>query len=126
MSASTPRRLGACSRGAFLLMPSRFEPCGLSQMYAQRLGAIPIAHRTGGLAETIYHDKTGLLFDRADPHDFCEAIARAFDLYQAPKEFHQMRRTAMALKFDWRDSAERYDALYRDIHAHRRSAPAAP
>jgi starch synthase len=102
-------------------MPSRFEPCGLSQMYAQRLGAIPIAHRTGGLAETIHHGKTGMLFDRAEIGALNEAIDRAFDLYQTPKEFHAMRRAAMALNFEWRDSAERYGALYRDIDARRRA-----
>ena len=106
--------------GDFLLMPSRFEPCGLSQMYAQRFGAIPIAHRTGGLAETIHHDKTGLLFDRADVGALNEAISKAFDLYQAPKDFQKMRRAAMALSFDWRDSAERYVALYREVDARRR------
>jgi len=111
--------------GDFLLMPSRFEPCGLSQMYAQRLGAIPIAHRTGGLAETIHHGKTGLLFDGADAGALNGAISKAFDLYQAPKDFQQMRRAAMALNFDWRDSAERYDALYREIDTRRRSAAAA-
>jgi starch synthase len=108
--------------GDFLLMPSRFEPCGLSQMYAQRLGAIPIAHRTGGLGETIHHGKTGLLFERADAASFNAAISKAFELYQAPKEFQQMRRAAMALDFDWRGSAERYDALYREIDARRRSS----
>jgi starch synthase len=111
--------------GDFLLMPSRYEPCGLSQMYAQRLGAIPIAHRTGGLGETIHHGKTGLLFDRADAGSLNAAIAKAFDLYQAPKDFQQMRRAAMALNFDWRGSAERYDALYREIDARRRSVAAA-
>jgi starch synthase len=111
--------------GDFLLMPSRFEPCGLSQMYAQRLGAIPIAHRTGGLGETIHHGKTGLLFDRADAGSLNAAISKAFDLYQAPKDFQQMRRAAMALDFDWRGSAERYDALYREIDARPRAVASA-
>ena len=53
----------------FVLMPSRFEPCGLSQMYAQRFGAIPIARRTGGLGETIHDGKTGFLFDRPNVAD---------------------------------------------------------
>ena len=109
-----PEEARAIFAGAdFLLMPSRFEPCGLSQMYAQRFGALPIATRTGGLVETIQHEVTGLLFDRPEIGDFLEAIDRAFQIYQSPKEFQAMRRSAMAVKFDWRDSALRYAALYR-------------
>ena len=104
----------------FLLMPSRFEPCGLSQMYAQRMGALPIARRTGGLSETIHDGKTGMLFEHAEWGEFHDAITQAFDLYQTPKDFQQMRRAAMALNFEWRDSAERYGALYRDLDDGRR------
>jgi starch synthase len=108
--------------GDFLLMPSRFEPCGLSQMYAQRFGAIPIAHRTGGLAETIHHGKTGLLFERADIASLNAAVSQAFDLYQNAKEFSTMRRAAMALNFDWSESAARYVSLYRDLELRRVAA----
>ncbi len=89
-------------------MPSRFEPCGLSQMYAQRFGALPIAHRTGGLAETIEDGVTGLLFDRADQPSLSAALERAFDIYGAPRAFHIMRRAAMARRFDWQPSADKY------------------
>ncbi|MET3971941.1 glycogen synthase [Bradyrhizobium sp. i1.4.4] len=58
----------------FTLMPSRFEPCGLSQMYAQRFGSLPIGHRTGGLAETIVDGETGLLFDRASALGFLGSL----------------------------------------------------
>jgi starch synthase len=103
----------------FLLMPSRFEPCGLSQMYAQRFGALPIAHRTGGLGETIHHGKTGLLFDRPDAEALNAAVATAFELYQNPKEFAAMRRAAMALNFDWSESAARYGELYHELDSRR-------
>ena len=103
----------------FLLMPSRFEPCGLSQMYAQRFGTLPIAHRTGGLAETIEPGKTGLLFERADIGALTAAIGEAFDLYASPKDFHAMRRAAMARTFDWGESAAQYGALYRGLEANR-------
>jgi starch synthase len=106
----------------FVLMPSRFEPCGLSQMYAQRFGALPIAHRTGGLAETIQHGKTGLLFDRADAAALHEALHMAFEIYKAPREFSAMRRAAMALDFDWSGSAARYADLYRDLAGRRAGA----
>lgn len=115
-----PKEARAVFAGSdFLLMPSRYEPCGLSQMYAQRFGALPIAHRTGGLAETIHHGKTGLLFDGADQASFDAAIAGAFALYQAPRDFAAMRRAAMALDFDWRQSAERYADLYRSLEMRR-------
>jgi starch synthase len=99
----------------FLLMPSRYEPCGLSQMYAQKFGALPIAHRTGGLAETIFDGKTGLLFGPADGEALDAAVQRALALYKNPREFASMRRAAMALDFGWRRSAERYGDLYRTL-----------
>jgi starch synthase len=99
----------------FLLMPSRYEPCGLSQMYAQKFGALPVAHRTGGLAETVFDGKTGLLFAPAEAAAFDEALTRALALHQNPREFSAMRRAAMALDFGWRRSAAAYGDLYRDI-----------
>jgi starch synthase len=105
----------------FLLMPSRYEPCGLSQMYAQKFGALPIAHRTGGLAETVFDGRTGLLFGAADFASLDAAVTRALALYQSPREFSAMRRAAMALDFGWARSAERYADLYRRL-----AAPGAP
>lgn len=101
----------------FLLMPSRYEPCGLSQMYAQRFGAVPIAHRTGGLADTIQPGKTGLLFDQPNIDALNEAIHEALEIYKAPRQLQAMRRAAMALNFDWSESAARYAGLYRDLQA---------
>jgi len=99
----------------FILMPSRFEPCGLSQMYAQRYGAIPIASRTGGLAETIDHGRTGFLFDPGDLAAYTRAIKLAFESYGSAKRMHDLRRAAMALRYDWSGSALRYQALYQAI-----------
>ena len=111
-----PEEARALFAGAdFLLMPSRFEPCGLSQMYAQRYGALPIARRTGGLAETIESGKTGILFERAEVSALEAAISRAFALYADPKTFHAMRRAAMARDFSWEGPARAYAALYREI-----------
>jgi len=103
----------------FVLMPSRFEPCGLTQMYAQRFGAIPIARRTGGLAETIDDGKTGFLFDRAEIDDLDGAVDRAVEVYGSSKRLNEMRRAAMALKYDWDDSASRYGAIFRALSASR-------
>jgi len=107
------RRIFAASD--FMLMPSRFEPCGLSQMYAQRFGSLPIGHQTGGLADTIEDGKTGFLFRRAAIEDFMGAICRAFSTFASKRQLNTMRRQAMARPFDWRDSALSYGNLYQRI-----------
>ena len=101
----------------FLLMPSRFEPCGLSQMYAQRFGSLPIAHRTGGLADTIEDGRTGFLFGTPTAGPLKTAVRRALRTFGSGHNFLEMRRAAMARTFDWRDSAERYASLYRGARA---------
>jgi starch synthase len=118
-------RIGFCAKEArrmfagsdFLLMPSRFEPCGLSQMYAQKFGALPIAHRTGGLADTIEDGQTGFLFTTPTANNLNVAIRRAFDAYTSSRRFTSMRRAAMARSFGWDVSARRYDEVYRMAHA---------
>ena len=107
----------------FLLMPSRYEPCGLSQMYAQRFGALPIGHRTGGLAETIEAGRTGFLFDRLDIAALDDAIDDAFAVFKDPLELQAMRRAAMAKDFGWADSALAYGALYRKLGEAPRAEP---
>lgn len=97
----------------FTLMPSRFEPCGLSQMYAQRFGSLPIGHRTGGLAETIVDGETGFLFDRASATGFLGSLCRAFSTFGMKDRLNQMRRSAMAQGFSWSNAARAYAALYK-------------
>ncbi len=97
----------------FLLMPSRFEPCGLSQMYAQKFGSLPIAHKTGGLADTIEDGRTGFLFGAPTSGGLKSAVRRAFDTFGADHRLREMRRAAMSMRFDWTDSAARYTELYR-------------
>lgn len=97
----------------FLLMPSRFEPCGLSQMYAQKFGSLPIAHKTGGLADTIEDGRTGFLFGNATPGGLKSAVRRAFDTFSSAHQFQEMRQAAMSQSFGWRESANRYTELYR-------------
>jgi len=99
----------------FLLMPSRFEPCGLSQMYAQRFGSLPIAHRTGGLADTIEHGVTGFLFDEISLASFMQAIQQAFWVFHSTELFHAMRRAAMTGRYHWRQSIGPYTQLYQRI-----------
>jgi starch synthase len=97
----------------FTLMPSRFEPCGLSQMYAQRFGSLPIGHQTGGLAETIKDGETGFLFTQPSTESFLGGVRRAFSAFKAKDRLDSMRRSAMARSFSWDLSASLYNALYR-------------
>jgi starch synthase len=96
----------------FLMMPSRFEPCGLSQMYAQRFGSLPIARRTGGLADSIEDGLTGFLFRPISVEACLEAVARAFNAFGNRAIFTAMRRSAMARNFGWTKPALRYQQLY--------------
>ncbi|WP_315386114.1 glycogen synthase GlgA [uncultured Stenotrophomonas sp.] len=96
----------------FLLMPSRFEPCGLSQMYAQRFGCLPIAHATGGLIDTIEDGVTGLLFDSADADSLRRCVQRAFRTYRLPTLLSAMRRAAMLRPSSWEQAGTHYLSLY--------------
>ena len=97
----------------FTLMPSRFEPCGLSQMYAQRFGSLPIGHQTGGLAETITDGETGFLFSKPSIESFLGGVRRAFSTFVSTDRLDTMRRRAMARSFSWDLSAACYSTLYR-------------
>src|SRR5204863_8678092 len=92
----------------FTLMPSRFEPCGLSQMYAQRFGSLPIGHQTGGLAETIKDGETGFLFPQPSAESFLGGVRRAFDAFRAKDRLDAMRRSAVAQLFEWSAAAHSY------------------
>ena len=105
------RRIFAASD--FTLMPSRFEPCGLSQMYAQRFGSLPIGHQTGGLAETITDGETGFLFSQPSIDSFLGGVRRAFSAFISKDRLDTMRRSAMSRSFSWDLSAALYSALYR-------------
>ena len=96
----------------FLLMPSRFEPCGLSQMYAQTLGTLPIAHSTGGLADTINDGRSGFLFSNLSPEGLVQAVNRALHAFASKPALQKMRLNAMAKKFGWSGSAKRYSDVY--------------
>lgn len=101
----------------FLLMPSRFEPCGLSQMYAQSVGTLPVASRTGGLADTVEDGVTGFLFDQPSLASLLGGLYRAVDAYTSPRKLKAMRRAAMRRRFGWGRSADQYGALYGTVLA---------
>ena len=95
------------------LMPSQYEPCGLTQMRAQRYGTIPVARRVGGLADTIEDGVTGFLFDGYTSEEFMHAAVRALDHYHDPDAWRGMIREAMSRNFGWERSESRYRDVYR-------------
>ncbi len=95
----------------FFLMPSRYEPCGLGQMIAQRYGTPPIARATGGLIDTIEDGKTGFLFADATPAALLAAVDRAARVWHA-RGWDALRRRCMRLDRSWSRSAQAYSALY--------------
>jgi starch synthase len=103
----------------FCLMPSMYEPCGLTQMRAQRYGALPLARRVGGLADTIEDGVTGFLFDDYSSDDFLHGAARAMEAYRDQTTFAQMQREAMARDFGWEHAEARYRDVYRYAAARR-------
>jgi starch synthase len=111
-AAMERRILGASD---FCLMPSRYEPCGLTQMHAQRYGALPVARATGGLSDTIEDGRTGFLFSEFSGDGLKEACRRAFDAFTEGKRLAEMRKAAMAKDFSWSNSAENYRRLYNDL-----------
>ena len=110
----------------FFLMPSRYEPCGLSQMMSMRYGTIPVARATGGLVDTIAAfgphapEGTGILFEPYTPEALLDAVQQALALYAKPETLLRVRRNGMAKDFSWETSARRYLQLYRQTNAVRR------
>jgi starch synthase len=107
-----------------IIQPSRFEPCGLTQLYGLRYGAIPVVSRTGGLAETVIDANdaamnaevaTGFQFHPVTTDGLCHAIRRAMDVYADPAQWRQLQTQAMKARFSWERSAGRYAALFRSL-----------
>jgi starch synthase len=97
----------------FLLMPSQYEPCGLTQMRAQRYGALPVVRRVGGLADTVEDRVTGFLFDEYQPWALEEAVQYAIDLYGDRVAWEARVREAMSRDFSWNAGVRRYQEVYR-------------
>jgi starch synthase len=94
------------------LMPSRFEPCGLNQMYSQRYGTPPVARATGGLVDTVVDGVTGFLFERAEPAALTAAVRRALAAYRDPARWARIQQAGMKGDFSWTVAARRYAGLY--------------
>ena len=97
------------------LMPSRFEPCGLNQMYGMRYGTPPVVRKTGGLADSVTDNETGFVFEKAEAGPFMEAISRAMNCYRDREKFRRVQRSGMEKDFAWEKSARSYIALYESL-----------
>jgi starch synthase len=106
------------------LMPSRFEPCGLNQMYSQRYGTPPVVHKVGGLADTVTNASlgnlangtaTGFVIDTLSKDTLIEAVRRATILYRHKLAWQKLMKTGMARDFGWKQSAHQYLGVYQKI-----------
>jgi starch synthase len=110
-----------------LLVPSRFEPCGLTQLYALKYGTIPVVRATGGLEDTVadFDERTGgraiqgtgFKFALYESAAFVGAVRRAILLHNQPKKWQKLMRNAMACDFSWQASAKEYEKLYAALSA---------
>jgi starch synthase len=149
LAAAWPQRVGVhigydehrahmLHAGADLLLHgSRFEPCGLTQLYALRYGTIPVASRVGGLRDTIVDytperspelglpedGATGFLFDGETPEDVAAAVQRALDAFMRPSSWHALQRNAMRSDFSWRKPVQAYLSLYDTLTDARPAQP---
>jgi len=103
----------------FFLMPSRYEPCGLNQMYSLRYGTVPVVRATGGLMDTVEGgmEGTGLLFETFHPAALLAAMRRALALYSDPPRLQEFRLRGMERDFSWTASARRYEQLFASLRS---------
>jgi starch synthase len=110
--------------GDAILVPSRFEPCGLTQLYGLAYGCVPVVSRTGGLSDTVIDANpaalgsgvaTGVQFDGAHYHGLASAISRTIALYGQATVWQQIQRNGMAADFSWRRSGAEYALIYQQL-----------
>ncbi len=107
--------------GDLFLMPSRFEPCGLGQMFSLRYGTVPIVRKTGGLADTVVHfnpetgEGNGFLFETYDSGGILWAVNEALNVYENRDSWNRLVKNCMETKLSWRDSAKKYIELYEEM-----------
>jgi starch synthase len=123
------RRAHLIEAGAdIFLMPSKFEPCGLNQMYSLRYGTVPVVHAVGGLDDTVENVNrrtgagTGFKFEAYTPDALRGALQRALDLWRKPEMWRTVQRAGMAKDFSWNASAAAYAGVYESAIRSRRKA----
>jgi starch synthase len=122
------RRAHLVEAGAdIFLMPSRYEPCGLNQMYSMRYGTVPVVRAVGGLVDTVkpFNPKngqgTGFLFSDYHPRALWDALTRALAIYRdKPNWWHRLQVNGMRKDFSWERSAAEYVKVYKRVMAARR------
>ncbi len=111
----------------FFLMPSRYEPCGLNQMYSLRYGTLPVVRRTGGLADTVIdidadgENGNGFVFENPTEYELSEAVNRAINFYNQKKPMASAVKRAMKLRFNWKSSGKEYLKVYKKALSRRHS-----
>ncbi|MBL8101908.1 MAG: glycogen synthase [Anaerolineales bacterium] len=111
--ASLARQIYAGSD--MLLMPSRYEPCGLSQMIAMRYGCVPIVRAAGGLNDTVKQNETGFVFEKAHHMSLMAAIKAGIKVFSKHEQWKKMQLAGMAQDFSWENSARKYLELYQSL-----------
>jgi len=97
------------------LMPSRYEPCGISQMISMRYGCLPLVRSVGGLQDTVTDGETGFVFIDKKVKSFNDAVRQALSMYPNPSRWAEMQKAGMALDFSWPHSARKYLELYKKL-----------
>jgi starch synthase len=103
------------------LMPSRYEPCGLNQMYSLRYGTVPLVRATGGLADSVQdfdesrETGTGIVFRDADSNAVAWALGRMVELFRTPARWNRLRANGMAVELGWERPAGQYVDLYQRL-----------
>jgi starch synthase len=114
-----------------ILVPSRFEPCGLTQLYGLKYGTLPLVRRVGGLADTVADTRletldssaTGFVFDDFSVDALLGGISRALALWRRPKDWAQVQKRAMRVDCSWEPAARRYLDLYSDLRRRLAATP---
>ncbi len=110
--------------GDAILIPSRFEPCGLTQLYGLAYGCVPVVSRTGGLADTVIDANpaalaagvaTGIQMNAVSHNALAMAVSRAVELHAHPAEWKRLQKNGMKADFSWGASGAAYAALYRQL-----------
>ena len=102
-------------------MPSKYEPCGLNQMYSLMYGTVPIVRETGGLADTVKNytknknNGNGFVFKKYDAMDMIKEIKKALKVFQNKEEWHKIMKNGMKSDFSWNSSAKKYVELYKTV-----------
>ncbi|MCP5285557.1 MAG: glycogen synthase GlgA [Burkholderiaceae bacterium] len=109
-----------------ILVPSRFEPCGLTQLYGLRYGTVPVVRQVGGLADTVADGVTGFCFGEATPFALQGAVERAVSVFRDPVRWSAVQQAGMAQHLGWDGPAQAYLALYDDACRARREQPRLP